>query len=120
MIKSYSEFISEESKFKNIVISLAALLSIGLSRSQVDKIKGDTTKMSIVSDIIQYNKNPMNIKDLTIRLSNKVDKPDKFIDEYLQLLPDKTVVVKPNFIKGVELNANPFSSEYKLSYTIKF
>lgn len=119
-IKRYNEFINEEGSFKNIIISLASLLSIGLTKSQVSQIKDDPSKMAVVDTIITHNKDPKDIDTLKYHLLPKVDEPEKFIQDYLRILPDKTVVVKPNFINGLELNANPFNRTFHVTYTIKF
>lgn len=120
-IKRYNEFINEEESYlKKVVISLATMLSMGLTRSQVEVVKNDTTKLSIINSIINYNKNPEGIDTLKYHLTTKVKEPDSFIQDYLRVLPDRTVVVKPNFISGLELKANPFNNTFNVSYTIKF
>jgi hypothetical protein len=120
-IKKYNDFIKEEeSFFKRVVISLASMISIGLTKSQVDVIKDDPAKMSVVETLLNYNKDPKGTNMLKYNLLSKVDNPQKFIHDYLIILPDKTVIVKPNFINGLELNLNPVSNEFNILYTIKF
>lgn len=120
-VKRYSEFINEEESYiKRVIISLAAMLSLGLTRSQVNQVKDDTTKLSVIDTLITYNKNPQSLDTLKYDLLPKIDDPDKFIHDYLRILPDKTVVVKPTFINGLELNVNPFNKTFHVTYTIKF
>mgnify|MGYP005841545565 CR=1 FL=1 len=120
-IKRYNEFINEEeSYFKRVIISLAAMLSLGLTRSQVNQVKDDPSKMTVIDTLIKYNKNPKGIDDLEYNLLSKVNNPNKFIKDYLITLSDKTVVVKPTFINGLELNVNPLDKEFHVTYAIKF
>lgn len=120
-VKRYSEFINEEESYiKRVIISLAAMLSLGLTRSQVNQVKDDPAKLSVIDTLISYNKNPKGTDTLEYHLLPKVDEPEKFIHDYLKILPDKTVVVKPTFINGLELNANPFNKTFHVTYTIKF
>ena len=120
-IKRYNEFLNEEeSYFKRVIISLAAMLSMGLTRSQVNTIKDDSLKMSVVETLLNYNKDPKGADTLKYDLLPKVENPDRFIHDYLRILPDKTVVVKPNFINGLELDLNPVSKAFHVTYTIKF
>lgn len=120
-VKRYSEFINEEESYiKRVIISLAAMLSLGLTRSQVNQVKDDPAKLSVIDTLISYNKNPKGTDTLEYHLLPKVDEPEKFIHDYLKILPDKTVVVKPTFINGLELNVNPFNKTFHVTYTIKF
>jgi hypothetical protein len=120
-IKRYNQFINEEESYlKRVIISLAAMLSLGLTRSQVLDIKDDSTKLSVIDTLISYNKNPKGVDTLKYDLLPKVNDPDKFVQDYLKILPDKTIVVRPNFINGLELDVNPVVKSFHVTYTIKF
>lgn len=120
-IKKYNEFINEEESYiKRVIISLAAMLSLGLTRSQVNQVKDDSAKLSVIDTLITYNKNPQSLDILKYDLLPKVDEPEKFIQDYLKILPDKTVVVKPTFINGLELSANPFDKTFNVIYKLNF
>jgi len=129
MIKKYDEFINEEEGlFKNIILSIATFLSLGLSKIQAQSIKFSQPKLSIVDTCYKFNKkvkaNNLIFKDdpineLKIDLKGKVD-PDKFINNYINILPDKTIIIKPIFIDGLNLHYNPSSKEFTIKYTIDF
>lgn len=129
MIKKYDEFINEEEGlFKNIILSIATFLSLGLSKIQAQSIKFSQPKLSIVDTCYKFNKkvkaNNLIFKDdpiseLKIDLKDKID-PDKFINNYIDILPDKTIIIKPIFIDGLNLHYNPSSKEFTIKYTIDF
>ena len=57
MIKKYDEFINEEEGlFKNIILSIATFLSLGLSKIQAQSIKFNQPKLSIVDTCYKFNK----------------------------------------------------------------
>ena len=130
MIKKYDEFINEERGFfKNIILSVATFLSLGLSKIQAQSIKFSQPKLSIVDTCYKFNKkvkannlafreDPIN--ELKIDLKGKVDDTDKFINNYIDILPDKTIVIKPIFIDGLNLHYNINSKEFTVKYTIDF
>jgi hypothetical protein len=130
MIKKYDEFINEEEGFfKNIILSISTFLSLGLSKMQAQSIKFSQPKLSIVDTCYKFNKkvkannlafreNPIN--ELKIDLKDKVSEPDKFINNYIEILPDRTIVIKPIFIDGLDLNYNPSSKGFTVKYTIDF
>jgi hypothetical protein len=130
MIKKYDEFINEERGFfKNIILSVATFLSLGLSKIQAQSIKFSQPKLSIVDTCYKFNKkvkannlafreDPIN--ELKIDLKGKVDDTDKFINNYIEILPDKTIVLKPIFIDGLNLNYNPGIKQFTVKYTIDF
>jgi hypothetical protein len=130
MIKKYDEFINEEEGFfKNIILSISTFLSLGLSNMQAQSIKFSQPKLSIVDTCYKFNKkvkanniafreDPIN--ELKIDLKDKVSEPDKFINNYIEILPDKTIVLKPIFIDGLNLNYNPSSKGFTIKYTIDF
>lgn len=118
-IKKYSEFVNEEAGYvKNILIS--ALFTLGLNRIQAQEIKNDQEKLDVVNTLINYNQMPNGIDTLKNDLMPKVKDPDKFIHDYLKIQPDKTIVVSPQFIKGLDVDVNPFNRSFHLTYTIKF
>lgn len=118
-IKKYNEFVNEEAGYiKNILLS--ALFSLGLNRTQAQEIKNDQNKLDIVNTLIDYNKMPTGVDTLKGNLGPKVKDPDKFIHDYLKIQPDKTIVVSPQFIKGLDVDVNPFNRSFHLTYTIKF
>ena len=129
MIKKYDEFINEEGGFfKNIILSVATFLSLGLSKIQAQSIKFSQPKLSIVDTCYKFNKkvkaNNLIFKDdpiseLKIDLKDKID-PDKFINNYIDILPDKTIIIKPIFIDGLNLHYNINSKEFTIKYTIDF
>jgi hypothetical protein len=130
MIKKYDEFINEEGGFfKNIILSVATFLSLGLSKIQAQSIKFSQSKLSIVDTCYKFNKkvkannlafreDPIN--ELKIDLKGKVDDTDKFINNYIDILPDKTIIIKPIFIDGLNLHYNINSKEFTIKYTIDF
>ena len=130
MIKKYDEFINEEEEFfKNIILSISTFLSLGLSKMQAQSIKFSQPKLSIVDTCYKFNKkvkannlafreDPIN--ELKIDLKGKVSEPDKFINNYIEILPDRTIVIKPIFIDGLNLNYNPSSKGFTVKYTINF
>jgi hypothetical protein len=118
-IRKYDEFINEEVGYiKNILLS--ALFSLGLNKVQAQEIKNDQNKLDIVNTLIDYNKMPKGIDTLKNDLMPKVKDADKFIHDYLKIQPDKTIVVSPQFIKGLDVDVNPFNRSFHLTYTIKF
>lgn len=118
-IKKYGEFINEEEGYvKNILLS--ALFSLGINKMQAQEIKNDQEKLDIINTLIDYNKMPSGIDTLKGDLMPKVKDPEKFIHDYLKIQPDKTIVVSPQFIKGLDVDVNPFNKSFHLTYTIKF
>lgn len=106
---------------KDIVITLATLLSLGLSRVNAQELKNNQPKLMLINKIYKYNKNPKGPDTLKqILLPKMGEKTDLFIDRYLEFQPDRTVIVKPNFIKGLNLNYNPRSKDFGFTYTLKF
>ena len=106
---------------KDVVIGLASLLTLGLSKAQAQQIKNDQPKLKIADTLIIYNKNPKGSDSLKKLLIPKMgEKTDLFIQNYLEFRPDGTVVVKPKFVDGLKLNYNPKSKDFEVFYTIKF
>ena len=130
MIKKYDEFINEEEGlFKNIILSIATFLSLGLSKIQAQSIKFNQPKLSIVDTCYKFNKKVKSnnlafredpINELKIDLKDKVDNPEKFINNYIEILPDRTIVIRPLFIDGLKFHYNPSSKEFTIKYTIDF
>jgi len=120
-IKNYNDFTNEEVGYiKNILLS--ALLSLGINKTQAQVLKNNQQKLSIVDTVIDYNKNPKGIDALKINLFPKIgkDKTEKFLHDYIQIKPDKTIVIKPSFVDGLRLDVNPSSKGFELTYHIKF
>lgn len=106
---------------KDVVIGLASLLTLGLSKVQAQQIKNDQPKLKITDTLLVYNKNPKGPDSLKGLLIPKMgEKTDFFIQNYLEFRPDGTVVVKPKFVDGLKLNYNPKSKDFEVFYTIKF
>jgi hypothetical protein len=112
----YDEFITEESKIKNFIMSM--LLSLGLS--QVDAQYIDTIqKAKIIEVLYDHNKSNYSISELKDKLRlNNVNDVDSFIQSGLFIRPDKTIVIKPNFLPKIELYLNPERDRYGFSYRI--
>lgn len=128
-IKQYNQFVlnEEEGAIRNLALS--ALLSLGLNYADAQTIQSDSTKTEVAKDISEYNKavlfNIYNNKEIPYNkllkdLSIRIEQPDEFIMNFLLLQPDGTLVVKPNFIHGLELHLNTRSNEVGLGYNIKF
>lgn len=118
-IKKYEDFTNEEAGYiKNILLS--SLLSLGINKTQAQQIQNDQPKLDILNTIVDYNDNPNGLDSLKMSLLPKVKEPEKFIHDYLKIMPDKTVVVKPDFIKGLDVDVNPFQRTFHFTYTIKF
>ena len=118
-IKKYEDFTNEEAGYiKNILI--ASLFSLGINKIQAQQIQNDQPKLDIVNTMVDYNNNPKGLDSLKMALLPKVKEPDKFIHDYLKIMPDKTIVVKPDFIKGLDVDLNPFNRTAHITYTIKF
>lgn len=106
---------------KDVVIGLASLLTLGLSKAQAQDIKNNQPKLKLIDTLITYNKNPMGMDSLKSILMPKIgDKTNLFIENYLEIQPDGTVVVKPSFVDGLKINYNPKSKETGFTYVIKF
>jgi hypothetical protein len=114
-VYKYDEFVNEESKIRNLIASL--LLSLGLSQADAQYI--DTIqKANIIETLYDYNKSPYNISDLKNNLKLNINDVDSFIENALTIKPDKTIVIKPNFLPNIELYLNPDRNRYGLGYRI--
>ena len=106
---------------KDVVIGLASLLTLGLSKAQAQELKNNQLKLKLADTLILYNKNPKGYDSLKNILLPKIGKnTDIFIQKYLDIKPDGTVIVKPTFIKGLDIDYNPRSKGFGIHYTIKF
>ena len=114
-IKEYNQFVNEEEGFfKNLLLS--TMLALGINSVDAQTIQQDSVKTEIVKDIGNFNKgvifninndNQVLYDKLKKDLSRKnINEPDLFIDKYLKLQSDGTLIVKPNFIEGLELHLN--------------
>jgi len=118
-IKKYNDFTNEEVGYiKNILLS--ALVSLGIDKVQAQHIQNDQKKLDIVNTIADYNENPVGLDSLKMNLLPKTKDTDVFIQDYLKIMPDKTIIVKPSIIKGLDLHLNPFNRTAHVTYTIKF
>lgn len=114
-IKEYNQFVvnEEDGFFRNLLFS--TLFALGINQADAQTIQQDSLKTEIVKDISNFNKSiiynlhtdkeiPLN--NLRVNLSKNLNEPEIFIDRYLKFQPDGTLVVKPEFIKGLELHLN--------------
>jgi hypothetical protein len=128
-IKEYNQFVNEEEGFfKNLLLS--AMLALGINSVDAQTIQQDSVKTEIVKDINQFNKSvilnlygdkqiPYNkLKQDLLRCD--INEPDLFIDNYLKYRPDGTLVVMPDFMKGLEIHLNKGTNTYGVGYTFKF
>jgi hypothetical protein len=128
-IKEYNHFVNEEEGFfKNLLLS--TMLSLGINSVDAQTIQQDSVKTEIVKDINQFNKSvilnlygdkqiPYNkLKQDLLRCD--INEPDLFIDNYLKYRPDGTLVVMPDFLKGLEIHLNKGTNTYGVGYTFKF
>lgn len=125
MIKSYNQFISEESNLKSFVAGLASFLSLGLSEADAQQLKNNPVAVSVVDSCNKYNKyvkntGVSNTKMLINSLDTKIVEPNLFMKNFIKVLPDKTITLTPDFIKGLKLNLNPETKEIGFNYTYKF
>ena len=133
MIKKYDQFINEEEGYvKNIVLSLATVLGMGLSKADAQEIRNNQNALSIIDSCDKYNKNIMKTPDpinqLKLDLKGKVEDPNFFIKNHVQMMPDRTIIIKPHFINdlkhhkehGIGLNINPKFNTYSVNYVVKF
>jgi len=128
-IKEYNHFVNEEEGFfKNLLLS--TMLALGINSADAQTIQQDSVKTEIVKDINQFNKSvilnlygdkqiPYNKLKQDLLRSN-IDDPDLFIDDYLKYRPDGTLVVMPDFLKGLEIHLNKGTNTYGVGYTFKF
>jgi hypothetical protein len=120
-IKRYSDFTNEEAGYiKNILLS--TLLSLGISKSQAQALHNDQTKLAVVDAVANYNKDPKGLDSLKVELFPKVgyDNTEKFLNDFIQIRPDNTIVIKPSFVDGLRLDINPRSKAFEIGYHIKF
>jgi hypothetical protein len=127
-IKEYNQFVvnEEEGLFKSLLLS--AMLAIGINRMDAQTIQQDSAKTEIVKNISSFNKaviyniypSQVAYDKLKRDLSLHMNEPDLFIDKYLRLEQNGTLIVKPNFIEGLELHLNKSTNTYGVGYNFKF
>ena len=127
-IKEYNQFVvnEEEGLFKSLLLS--AMLAIGINRMDAQTIQQDSVKTEIVKNISSFNKaviyniypSQVAYDKLKRDLSLHINEPDLFIDKYLRLEQNGTLIVKPNFIEGLELHLNKSTNTYGVGYNFKF
>lgn len=106
---------------KDVVIGLASLLTLGISKVQAQQIKDNQPKLKLADTLILYNKNPKGYDSLKQLLLPKIGKnTDIFIEKYLNIKRDGTVILKPNFVDNLEIDYNPRGKNFEVHYTIKF
>lgn len=126
-IKRFEHFVLNEnySKLKNLLFS--TILSLGLKYSDAQTIQKDSIKTEVIKDISNFNKsilfNTSTNKEIALTrlindLSDKIKNPNFFVENYLRFQQNGTVVVRPNFIEGLELHLN--KRQFDISYNIKF
>ena len=113
----------EESILRNLLLSAA--LSIGLNYADAQTIQTDSMKTEIVKDISNFNKTIImtgdlenNIRKLNDELSKKLNDPELFVDKYLFQQSNGTLIVRPDFVHGLELHLR--RNLFELEYDIKF
>lgn len=113
----------EESILRNLLLSAA--LSIGLNYADAQTIQTDSMKTEIVKDISNFNKTIMmtgdlenNLRKLNDELSKKLNDPELFVDKYLFQQSNGTLIVRPDFVHGLELHLR--RNLFELEYDIKF
>lgn len=113
----------EESVLRNLLLSAA--LSIGLNYADAQTIETDSIKKEIVNDIFNFNKTIMmtgdlenNLRKLNDELSKKLNDPELFVDKYLFQHSNGTLIVRPDFVHGLELHLrrNLFEFEYDIKF----
>lgn len=127
-IKEYNQFVvnEEEGLFKSLLLS--AMLAIGINRMDAQTIQQDSVKTEVVKNISSFNKaviyniypSQVAYDKLKRDLSLHINEPDLFIDKYLRLEQNGTLIVKPNFIEGLELHLNKSTNTYGVGYNFKF
>ena len=121
----------EEGYLKNILLS--TIFSLGLKMADAQTIQNNQQVLSIVDTCDTWNKkvqqdHQLNPNEFKKHLHLVLDNPDFFIRNYIQFLPDKTVVIKPDFIDdikhhkkhGIQLDLNPKTQQFGLHYILKF
>lgn len=121
----------EEGYLKNILLS--TIFSLGLKMADAQTIQNNQQVLSIVDTCDTWNKkvqqdHQLNPNEFKKHLHLVVDNPDFFIKNYIQFLPDKTVVIRPQFIEdikhkkqhGIQLDLNPKTQQFGLHYILKF
>ena len=127
-IKEYNQFVvnEEEGFFKNLLFS--AMLALGINNMDAQTIQQDSIKTEIVKNISSFNKaviyniypSQVAYDKLKRDLSLHINEPDLFIDKYLKLEQNGTLIVRPNFIEGLELHLNKSTNTYGVGYSFKF
>lgn len=121
----------EEGYLKNIVLS--TILSLGLKVTDAQTIKNNQEALSVVDACDNWNKkvqsnHQLNTSEFKKHLHLIADNPDIFMKNYIEFRPDKTVVIKPQFINdlkhkkqhGIQLDLNPKTQQFGLHYILKF
>ena len=121
-INNFQEFVNEEGLLKDVVITIGTLLSLGLSKADAQYLRNNQQALSIIDTCNKYNqsikqKTNLHLSDI---ISDKVKNSQMFIQNYVRILPDKTIVISPDFVKGLKMNVNPDSKEYFITYSLKF
>ena len=118
-LNNFNEHINEESGFIK-TITLSALLSLGLSKADAQKLatKNDQQELAVIDSLVKQNEAPRSLRDLKSALSNKVDDPDKFVIDNLKFEPDKTLTVYPSFLPNLGVSINHRYKTYTISYKI--
>jgi hypothetical protein len=126
-IKEYNQFVNEEEGFfKNLLLS--AMLALGINRMDAQTIQQDSVKTEVVKNISSFNKaviyniypSQVLLNKLKQDLSLHINETDLFIDKYLKLQSDGTLIVKPNFIEGLELHLNKRTNTLEVGFSHNF
>lgn len=126
-IKKYEDYRIEEGVVRDSILTLSTFLSLGLSKLDAQQLQNNQKALSVIDTCQKYNKSVVlnhhdDIGDQNLKnnIMGKVENPDLFMKNYVRILPDKTIVISPDFIKGLQLNVNPESHAVSFHYTVKF
>lgn len=97
---------------------LTALLSLGISPAYAQKFNSPKKK-ELIDTIYRYNLKPTGLSNLKLNLHKHVENPDLLMN-YIEMQPDRTVILKPEFIPNLDLIASPDEKSFGARYTIKF
>lgn len=103
-VYKYDEFVNEESKIRNAIVSL--LFSLGLSQADAQYIDS-IQKVDLLEVLSEYNENPTGIRHLKDLLKNNVNSPSEFIKYNLDINDDDTIILKPDRLPSIGLYINP-------------
>ena len=121
----FDDFKLNESQLRNVAFSLATFLGLGISKLDAQQIIKNKPAMNIIDTCNKYNiqikKTGVQNKQVLVNmLGNNLLEPKKFVIDFIKFLPDRTIVISPEFIEGLNLNLNPETKEVGVNYKINF